>query len=116
MHSVSKGLLLRDLKKVDKDKKTFPEKKTCYKNNISNRLSETVYQSCGTEASVSAYELTHIKDAELMRTKYCVKYELGMCPKHHGCKESGPLFLLNNGQKFILRFDCRNCEMTLSEV
>ena len=113
---ISKGLLLRDLKKVDKDKKTFPEKKTCYKNNISNRLSETVYQSCGTEASVSAYELTHIKDAELMRTKYCVRYELGMCPKHHGCKESGPLFLLNNGQKFILRFDCRNCEMTLSEA
>ena len=51
-----------------------------------------------------------------MRTKYCVRYELGMCPKHHGCKSTGPLYLLNNGQRFVLNFDCRNCEMTLSEA
>ena len=51
-----------------------------------------------------------------MRTRYCVRYELGICPKHHGHKEGGPLYLLNNGQRFVLRFDCRNCEMTLSEA
>ena len=51
-----------------------------------------------------------------MRTRYCIRYELGMCPKHHGSKDSGPLFLLNNGQRFALHFDCRNCEMTLTEA
>ena len=111
-----KGLLLRDMNQVDKGGNVLPQKKTCYKNNISNRLSENVYLSCGAESLEPAYELSHAKGAELMRTKYCVRYELGMCPKHHGCKSTGPLYLLNNGQRFVLNFDCRNCEMTLSEA
>ena len=111
-----KDLLLRDVMTIDKGGCIFPQKKTSYKNNISNRLSETVYLSCGTESAEPAYELSHVCDAELMRTKYCVRYELGMCPKHHGCRNTGPLYLLNNGQKFVLNFDCRSCEMTLSEA
>ena len=110
----SKSLLLRDI--VEREHAmTLPQKKTSYKNNISNRLSEGIYLSCGAENIVPAYELAHTAGAELMRTKYCIRYELGMCPKHHGCKDSGPLFLLNNGQRFALHFDCRNCEMTLTE-
>ncbi len=111
-----KDLLLRDVMTVGKNVCIFPQKKTSYKNNISNRLSETVYLSCGLKSTEPAYELSHISEAELMRTKYCVRYELGMCPKHHGCKTPGPLYLMNNGQKFVLNFDCRNCEMTLSEA
>ena len=111
-----KGLLLRDVRKVDKGVLNIPQKKTSYKNNISNRLSQTVYLSCGAESAEPAYELSHISDAELMRTKYCVRYELGICPKHHGCRNGGPLYLLNNGQRFILWFDCLSCEMTLSEA
>ncbi len=110
-----KSLLLREIEKVNRGNSTFPQKKTSYKNNISNKLSEAVYTACGAETIGLAYELTHTKEAELMRTKYCIRYELGICPKHHGCKETGPLFLLNNGQKFTLRFDCRSCEMILSE-
>ena len=111
-----KDLLLRNLENADKGGFVFPQKKTTYKNNISNRLSQTVYMSCGAESTEPAYELSHVDGAELMRTKYCVRYELGMCPKHHGCRNIGPLYLLNNGQKFVLNFDCRNCEMTLSEA
>ena len=111
-----KDLLLREMKNADKGTCMFPQKKTSYKNNISNRLSETVYLACGAENIEPAYELSHAKGAELMRTKYCVRFELGMCPKHHGCKTPGPLYLLNNGQRFVLDFDCRNCEMTLSEA
>ena len=63
-----------------------------------------------------AYELSHRLGAELMRTKYCIRYELGMCPVHQNAKNSGPLFLLNNGQRFALHFDCKHCEMTLTEA
>jgi len=52
---------------------------------------------------------------ELMRTKYCVRYELGMCPVHQGAKPSGPLFLVNNGKKLALHFDCASCEMTVAQ-
>ena len=50
----------------------------------------------------------------LMRSKYCIRYELGMCPVHQGAADSGPLFLLNNGRRLALGFDCKACEMTVS--
>lgn len=50
---------------------------------------------------------------ELMRSKYCIRYELGICPVHQGAADSGPLFLLNNGRRLALGFDCKNCEMTV---
>jgi len=53
---------------------------------------------------------------ELMRTKYCIRFELGLCPVHQGARTSGNLYLLNNGRRFALGFDCRNCEMTVSPV
>ena len=52
--------------------------------------------------------------APLMRTRYCVRYELGMCPKYQGAKPSGPLFLVNNGRRLALGFDCARCEMTVT--
>lgn len=50
---------------------------------------------------------------ELMRSRYCVRYELGLCPKHHGAADAKPLYLLNNGRRFTLIFDCKSCEMVL---
>ncbi|MBO4566777.1 MAG: U32 family peptidase [Bacteroidales bacterium] len=52
----------------------------------------------------------------LMRTRYCIKYELGMCPRHQGAKATGPLFLVNNGRRLALGFDCAKCEMTVDKV
>ena len=51
----------------------------------------------------------------LMRTRYCIRYELGLCPVHQGAKDTGPLFLVNNGRRLALGFDCRSCEMTVSD-
>ena len=92
-------------------------KNVSYKQNVSNALSERVYRETGAETLDKAFELTHCSGAELMRTRYCIKYELGMCPKMQGAKTAAGairLFLLNNGQKFALHFDCAKCEMTLT--
>lgn len=93
-----------------------PEDTLNYKANISNHLSEEVYASRGVAHMDSAYELSHQKEAELMRTKYCIRHELGMCPVHQGAKPGGPLYLTNNGRRFALGFDCKNCEMTVKEA
>ena len=53
---------------------------------------------------------------ELMRTRYCVKYELNLCPVHQGAQQTGPLFLINNGRRLALEFDCNNCEMTVKKA
>ena len=106
-----KDILLRGVE--IRNRGLIVQKNVLYKSNVSNHLSDETYRACGAESVDKAYELTHLSDAELMRSRYCIRYEIGMCPKHHGCKDSGPLFLLNNGQRFALRFDCRNCEMTV---
>ena len=117
-----------------------PFNEVTYKQKVANKLSAHIYKEAGANISeltfensqahetAKAYELTHCPDAELMRTKYCIRYELGICPVHQkslasslpkplrDIKAGTPLFLLNNGQKFALHFDCRNCEMTLTEA
>ena len=105
----------------------FPSVHVTYKQNVSNRLSESVYRACGVSSVDPAYELSHAPGAELMRTKYCIRHELGMCPVHQndssakrpshlqGIKPDSPLFLLNNGRRLALHFDCSRCEMTVCE-
>ena len=90
----------------------FPEAAT-YKDNIANPLARQYYAGHGSASQEAAYELTHRPGAELMRTRYCLRYELGMCPVHQGAPDPGPLFLLNNGRRLPLRFDCRACEMAV---
>ena len=66
----------------------------------------------GYEQVEDAYEIAPRQDAELMRSRYCIKYELGLCPKLHSSqKVKEPLCLLNSGRMLKLSFDCKNCEM-----
>ena len=110
----NKEILRRDVNMIE-SMESCPQKNLSYKYNVSNRLSESVYRTTGAEEIEPAYEIGHQQSAELMRTRYCIRYELGICPRYHKAKDSGPLFLLNNGQRFALHFDCRNCEMTVTE-
>ena len=52
---------------------------------------------------------------ELLRSRYCIKWELGLCPKQRP-KESPkePLYLLNQSNRLRLSFDCKNCEMIVT--
>jgi len=86
-----------------------------YKYNLSNALSRSVYAEAGAPDFEAAYECTHRAGAELMRSRYCIRYELGMCLKDASTRYRGPLFLLNNGRRLRLGFDCTACEMTVSE-
>ena len=63
---------------------------------------------------VSSAGLTGGSSRELMRSKYCVRYELGLCPKYQGAKPPKDLFLLNNGRRLALHFDCAACEMSIT--
>ena len=49
-----------------------------------------------------------------MRTKYCVRHQLGLCPKQGKVKKAEPLFLRNGKERLCLTFDCAVCEMTVS--
>ena len=84
-----------------------------YKDNLANSVAREIYRERGASRMEDAYELTHREGIEYMRTKYCLRHELGLCPKQRPGTRPDPLFLLNNGRRLRLDFDCRNCEMTV---
>lgn len=100
-----------------------------YKANIANHIARETYQSLGATQTDDAFEISHRPDAELMRTKYCIRYELGLCPVHlqsgkpqgkgypHGLTTANlkNLSLINNGKRYRLAFDCANCEMIVRQ-
>lgn len=101
-----------------------------YRFNVSNSLARQVYMEHGACEIQPAYELCKPSGAELMRTKYCICHELGMCPRYHpgrnGISQKGDsqksvqktpstLSLKNNGRTLALGFDCAKCEMTVTE-
>ena len=85
-----------------------------YKSNISNSVARKVLRQFGAKEIEYAFELTHKADAELMRTKYCIRHELGMCLKKRPAQGPGDLYLVNNGRRYRLDFHCAKCEMTVS--
>lgn len=106
-----------------------------YKANIANHIARKIYMSLGASRTDDAFEISHRPDAELMRTKYCIRYELGLCPVHQAGKQHGRanhtsgmvnppipssrktnLYLTNNGKRYHLAFDCANCEMVVKVV
>ncbi len=85
-----------------------------YKYNISNSFAKDLYKQLGAEKISDAFEIAAPKRAELMRCKYCIKFELGYCPAQGGrFGYSEPLFLVNGGRRFEIKFDCKSCEMVI---
>lgn len=84
-----------------------------YKANIANSKDEEFYSARGTAQMEQAYELTHRPGAELMRSKYCIRHELGLCPKQGKAPKAEPLFLINGKERLRLDFHCAECEMTV---
>lgn len=87
-----------------------------YKDNIANTRSRALYASRGAVRMQPAYELAHPAGAELMRTRYCVRYELGLCPRLRPGLKTTPLVLENAGRRLRLRFHCATCEMTVEAL
>ncbi|MBO4634907.1 MAG: U32 family peptidase [Bacteroidales bacterium] len=85
-----------------------------YKANMANSLDRRFFSSRGVHEMEPAYELSHKPGAELMRSKYCVRYELGLCPRQKAGTKPDPLFLLNAGRRLRLDFHCKECEMTVT--
>lgn len=95
---------------------------TDFRLNIVNSKAEQFYRRHGVTNIEYGVERTHDYDHKpLMTTKYCLRYELGQCLKKK-CNQQvaadykSDLFLLNNGRKLQLRFNCERCEMEIYKV
>ena len=85
-----------------------------YRANAANSYTKELYRQIGANSVDDAFEISAPEEAELMRCKYCIKFELGTCPSEGSkVKYNEPLFLENRGKRFRLGFDCKNCEMVI---
>ncbi len=92
----------------------YTEENLDYRANIYNNESEEFYKNCGCNKCSPALESTGNipKGTELMRTKYCIRYAVGLCSKR--TKFTQELFLEDEtDKKYPLIFDCKNCEMSI---
>jgi putative protease len=86
-----------------------------YTANVSNSLAERFYRRHGVQKIERAVESGTVPD-RLMYNKYCIKFELGMCSVKQDAPKSGDLFLCYANTKLKLHFDCKKCEMSISET
>jgi putative protease len=98
----------------------FPVQDLDFTYNVSNRLARQFYKRHGVNEIEKAFELQWDPGkSRVMTTKYCVKYELGKCPKYQrstmGEKLIEPLTLQHGENAYKLKFNCKPCEMEIWE-
>lgn len=98
----------------------FPVQQLDFTYNVSNRLARQFYKRHGVIEIEKAFELQWDPGkSRVMTTKYCVKYELGKCPKFQresmGEKVVEPLTLKHGENEYKLKFNCKPCEMEIWE-
>ena len=111
---------VREEFQIQKTDHPYPVKKLDFTYNVSNKLARDFYKRHGVEEIEKAFELQWDPGkSRVMTTKYCVKYELGKCPKYQkdsmGEKVVEPLVLKQADREYKLKFNCKPCEMELWE-
>ena len=99
----------------------YPQSRLDYKANVVNSKAEEFYQRHSAVVVERGLEQTADYEGKaLMTTKYCLRYELGccLCGKNKGkpmvnVAPGDTLCLHNNGKRFRLEFDCRECVMRI---
>lgn len=120
---------LMDIRIRDYQRETFPLQKTDhpypveqldFTYNVSNKSARAFYHRHGVKEIEKAFELQWDPGkSRVMTTKYCVKYELGKCPRFQretmGEKLNEPLTLKHGETEYKLKFNCKPCEMEIWE-
>jgi len=95
----------------------YPVSELDYSYNVANDLAYAFYARHGSTVKEEALELTSNNPGKkLMTTKHCLRYFLGACPrrlKKEALTLKEPLFLVYNGKRYPLKFDCDKCVMEI---
>ncbi len=93
----------------------YPQTTLTYEGNVLNDRAAQFYRRHGVQTIQPAAESgLAMQGRKVMTTRYCLKYELGACPKRSKTptRLSEPLFLVDEqGNRLPLRFNCADCQM-----
>ncbi|PIE84733.1 MAG: collagenase-like protease [Bacteroidia bacterium] len=85
-----------------------------YRLNVTNELAARFYAACGLDLARLPLRTHDMRHGELMRTRYCLRHEMDLCPRRGDATAASPLFLHHDGGVLRLTFDCRACEMVVT--
>ncbi|MEZ5038606.1 MAG: U32 family peptidase [Saprospiraceae bacterium] len=110
----------RETFQITKTNHPYPVSVLDFTYNVSNKLARQFYARHGVTDIEKAFELQWDPGkSRVMTTKYCVKYELGKCPRFQratmGEKVVEPLVLKHGEVEYKLKFNCKPCEMEIWE-
>ena len=96
---------------------SYPESVLDYKANVVNVFAEKFYKRHNANVVEKGLELTGSRESEvLMTTRYCLKFEMGQCPKKNKVASGSikqKMLLENDKVKLEIEFDCKNCVMNI---
>jgi 23S rRNA 5-hydroxycytidine C2501 synthase len=94
----------------------YPDRQLDYHANVLNQYAERFYKRHGVESVAPAFEiLPQIKNREVMKTRYCLRYELDACLRAGQASRrlKEPLRISDGRHQYLLEFDCEACKMSV---
>ena len=95
----------------------YPATELTYLGNVMNSRAARFYHDHGVAHVAPAYEQQPVTGATLMFCKHCLRYSMGWCPTYQKGRSSyrEPYYLVSSdGRRFRLDFDCKRCQMKVS--
>jgi putative protease len=94
----------------------YPSESLDFCANVLNEYARQFYRRHGAEIAEPAFETlkrSDMAERTVMTTRYCVRHELDLCPRHGRSKPSPTesLRLRDAHNSYRLEFDCRRCMM-----
>jgi putative protease len=99
---------------IERNDVPYPETTLTYRGNMLNRQAEAFYRRHGvTDIEPAAESGLDMEGRVVMRTRYCVQHQLGLCDGSGNRTDvRQPLYLVDeDGRRYRLRFRCAACEM-----
>ena len=93
----------------------YPTKSISYQGNVLNKKAEQFYRDHGVAEFEPAAETgLDMSGRKVMTTRYCLRHELGICPKQGNTDNADDLILVGkNDDTFRVSFECSHCGMAI---
>lgn len=93
----------------------YPIKELNFKGNVLNKKAKMFYEKRGVKITQNAAESgENLSKLPVMTTKYCLRYQFGLCKKLNPSKINEELVLIDErGKEFLLKFNCSECFMEI---
>lgn len=94
----------------------YPSGRLSYLGNVMNAEARSFYHNHGVPEVADAFEKQHVKGADIMFCRHCIRFAMGWCVRNGGTPSPyrEPYSLRSSdGRQFTLHFDCAHCTMTV---